>query len=251
MPSVSILAEPPVSVVDKVVDKRGTRSIAQAYLEYLYTPQAQEAIAKNFYRPRNQAIAAKHPDNFAKMQLFTIDEVFGGWESATKAFFADGAFAELDPPDDPHAVSLRDRRLPRAGDGEPIGQIGGDARAEYSGYVDKAASEKKVLHDVFERGDGWFATGDLMKSDADGYFYFVDRIGDTFRWKGENVATMEVGIARPGMMVARKLRRKMKMMITTSPAARSSVSSASRMDRDTKTDWSNATLSCTPGGSDF
>jgi fatty-acyl-CoA synthase len=76
--------------------------------------------------------------------------------------------------------------------GECIGQIGGDARSEYTGYVDKAASEKKVLHDVFEKGDRWFATGDLMKTDTDGYFYFVDRIGDTFRWKGENVSTNEV-----------------------------------------------------------
>jgi fatty-acyl-CoA synthase len=76
--------------------------------------------------------------------------------------------------------------------GECIGKIGGDARAEYSGYVDKAASEKKVLRDVFEKGDAWFATGDLMKQDADGYLYFVDRIGDTFRWKGENVSTNEV-----------------------------------------------------------
>jgi fatty-acyl-CoA synthase len=76
--------------------------------------------------------------------------------------------------------------------GECIGQIGGDARSEYSGYVDKAASEKKVLHDVFEKGDAWFATGDLMRTDADGYFYFVDRIGDTYRWKGENVSTNEV-----------------------------------------------------------
>ena len=76
--------------------------------------------------------------------------------------------------------------------GECIGQIGGDARSEYSGYVSKTESEKKVLHDVFEKGDSWFATGDLMKTDADGYFYFVDRIGDTFRWKGENVSTNEV-----------------------------------------------------------
>jgi fatty-acyl-CoA synthase len=77
--------------------------------------------------------------------------------------------------------------------GECIGQINGaDARTEYSGYLDKAASEKKVLRDVLERGDAWFATGDLMKMDAEGYFYFVDRIGDTFRWKGENVSTNEV-----------------------------------------------------------
>ncbi|WP_304188100.1 long-chain-acyl-CoA synthetase [Phenylobacterium aquaticum] len=76
--------------------------------------------------------------------------------------------------------------------GECLGKIGGDARSEYSGYVDKAASDKKILRDVFEKGDAWFRTGDLMKTDIDGYFYFVDRIGDTFRWKGENVSTSEV-----------------------------------------------------------
>jgi fatty-acyl-CoA synthase len=89
--------------------------------------------------------------------------------------------------------------------GECIGKIGGEAREEYSGYVDKAASEKKVLRDVFEKGDAWFATGDLMKSDADGYLYFVDRIGDTFRWKGENVSTGEVAErlhAAPGVKEA-------------------------------------------------
>ncbi len=76
--------------------------------------------------------------------------------------------------------------------GECVGHIASDARSEYAGYVDKAASEKKVLRDVFEKGDAWFATGDLMKTDADGYFYFIDRIGDTYRWKGENVSTNEV-----------------------------------------------------------
>jgi fatty-acyl-CoA synthase len=89
--------------------------------------------------------------------------------------------------------------------GECIGKIGGDARAEYTGYVDKAASEKKVLHDVFEKGDAWFATGDLMRTDADGYLYFVDRVGDTFRWKGENVSTNEVAErlqAAPGVLQA-------------------------------------------------
>ena len=89
--------------------------------------------------------------------------------------------------------------------GECIGQIGHDARSEYSGYVDKAASEKKVLHDVFEKGDRWFATGDLMKTDSDGYFYFVDRIGDTYRWKGENVSTNEVAerlLGAPGVKEA-------------------------------------------------
>lgn len=76
--------------------------------------------------------------------------------------------------------------------GEAIGAIGDDVRHDFSGYADKAASEKKILTDVFVRGDRWFRTGDLMRQDAEGYFYFVDRIGDTFRWKGENVSTAEV-----------------------------------------------------------
>ncbi len=76
--------------------------------------------------------------------------------------------------------------------GEAIGMIGNDVRHDFSGYADKAASEKKILTDVFARGDRWFRTGDLMRQDAEGYFYFIDRIGDTFRWKGENVSTAEV-----------------------------------------------------------
>jgi len=76
--------------------------------------------------------------------------------------------------------------------GEAIGRIGDDIRHDFSGYADKEASAKKILTDVFEKGDRWFRTGDLMRQDGDGYFYFVDRIGDTFRWKGENVSTSEV-----------------------------------------------------------
>jgi fatty-acyl-CoA synthase len=76
--------------------------------------------------------------------------------------------------------------------GEAIGLIKNDARHNYTGYADKAASERKILRDVFEPGDAWFRTGDLMRQDEAGYFYFVDRIGDTFRWKGENVSTTEV-----------------------------------------------------------
>jgi fatty-acyl-CoA synthase len=76
--------------------------------------------------------------------------------------------------------------------GECLGEIKPGPRGEYSGYADKAASEKKVLTDVFKAGDRWFRTGDLLRQDAEGYFYFVDRIGDTFRWKGENVSTSEV-----------------------------------------------------------
>jgi fatty-acyl-CoA synthase len=76
--------------------------------------------------------------------------------------------------------------------GEAIGLIKDDARGGFSGYADKAASEKKILRDAFAPGDAWFRTGDLMREDADGYFYFVDRIGDTYRWKGENISTTEV-----------------------------------------------------------
>jgi sulfate/thiosulfate transport system substrate-binding protein len=90
VPSVSILAEPPVAVVDKVVDKRGTRQVATAYLEYWYTPEAQEIAARNYYRPRNQDVAAKYGEQFANVKLFTIDEVFGGWDKAQSTHFADG-----------------------------------------------------------------------------------------------------------------------------------------------------------------
>ncbi|MBN8552792.1 MAG: long-chain-acyl-CoA synthetase [Caulobacterales bacterium] len=76
--------------------------------------------------------------------------------------------------------------------GEAVGMIGTEARHEFVGYADKAASQKKIIEDVFVRGDRWFRTGDLMRRDHEGYFYFVDRIGDTFRWKGENVSTTEV-----------------------------------------------------------
>ncbi|WP_374497339.1 sulfate ABC transporter substrate-binding protein [Vogesella indigofera] len=90
-PSLSILAEPPVSVVDKVVDKRGTRKVAEAYLQYLYSPQGQELAAANYYRPRDAKVAAKYADKFSKVKLFTIDQVFGGWTKAQKTHFADGA----------------------------------------------------------------------------------------------------------------------------------------------------------------
>ena len=85
----SILAEPPVTVVDKVVDKHGTRVVAEAYLEYLYTPEGQEIAAKNFYRPRSE-MAEKYAKQFAQVKLFTIDEVFGGWGKVQKAHFDDG-----------------------------------------------------------------------------------------------------------------------------------------------------------------
>jgi sulfate transport system substrate-binding protein len=90
MPSASILAEPPVAVVDKVVDKRGTRAVAEAYLKYLYSEEGQEIAARHFYRPRLESVARKHEARFARVNLFTIDEVFGGWQKAQKIHFDDG-----------------------------------------------------------------------------------------------------------------------------------------------------------------
>jgi sulfate/thiosulfate transport system substrate-binding protein len=90
VPSVSILAEPPVTVVDKVVDRHGTRKVAQAYLDYLYTPEGQDIAGRNFYRPRLEAVTAKYAKQFPKVTLFTIDEVFGGWQKAQTTHFADG-----------------------------------------------------------------------------------------------------------------------------------------------------------------
>ncbi|NSL54965.1 sulfate ABC transporter substrate-binding protein [Uliginosibacterium aquaticum] len=90
VPSISILAEPPVSVVDKVVDRRGTRKVAEAYLKYLYSPVGQEIAAQNYYRPIDPAIAKKYEKQFTKVKLVTIDEVFGGWQKAQKTHFADG-----------------------------------------------------------------------------------------------------------------------------------------------------------------
>ncbi|QKY05015.1 sulfate ABC transporter substrate-binding protein [Janthinobacterium lividum] len=89
-PSVSILAEPPVAVVDKFADKHGTRKVAEAYLNYLYTDEAQDIIAKNYYRPATDKAAKKYASQFAKVNLFTIEQVAGGWTAAQKANFADG-----------------------------------------------------------------------------------------------------------------------------------------------------------------
>ena len=89
-PSISILAEPPVAVVDKVVARKGTKAVAEAYLQFLYTPEGQEIAAKNHYRPRDEKVAAKFAGTFAKVELFTIDQAFGGWQNAQRTHFADG-----------------------------------------------------------------------------------------------------------------------------------------------------------------
>jgi sulfate/thiosulfate-binding protein len=91
-PSLSILAEPTIAIVDKVVDKKGTRAAAEAYFKFIYSPEGQEIAAQNHYRPRDPAIAARHEGDFAKVDLFTIDEVFGGWKKAQAAHFDDAGF---------------------------------------------------------------------------------------------------------------------------------------------------------------
>ena len=90
VPSLSILAEPPVAVVDKNADKKGNAEIAKAYLEHLYSPAGQEIAAKNFYRPRDEKVAAKYAEQFPKLDLVTIDKDFGGWKTAQPKFFNDG-----------------------------------------------------------------------------------------------------------------------------------------------------------------
>jgi sulfate transport system substrate-binding protein len=91
VPSTSIVAEPPVSIVDRVAGKHGTQAVAQAYLEFLYTPEGQEIAAKHYYRPRLEAVASKYASVFPRVTLFSVDEVFGGWTRANAAHFADGA----------------------------------------------------------------------------------------------------------------------------------------------------------------
>ncbi len=90
VPSSSILAQPPVALIDKNVDDHGTRKVAEAYLQFLYSPEAQEIAAKNFYRPTDQAVAAKYQSQFPEVPLVTIDDTFGGWQEAQKKHFADG-----------------------------------------------------------------------------------------------------------------------------------------------------------------
>lgn len=90
VPSVSILAEPPVAVVDKVVDRRGTRAVAEAYLKFLYSEEGQELAARNYYRPRLASVAARYANQFPSLQLFTVDSVSGGWKQAQQRHFADG-----------------------------------------------------------------------------------------------------------------------------------------------------------------
>ncbi|MBC7983601.1 MAG: substrate-binding domain-containing protein, partial [Candidatus Obscuribacterales bacterium] len=90
VPPISILAEPSVALVDTVVDKKGTRKLAEAYLQYLYTPAGQALAARHHFRPRDTDVAAKHQSDFQPLTTFTIDQVFGGWQQAQQRHFADG-----------------------------------------------------------------------------------------------------------------------------------------------------------------
>jgi sulfate transport system substrate-binding protein len=90
VPSQSVLAEPPVALVDKNVDRKGTRAVAEAYLQYLYSLEGQEIAAKHYYRPRLESVAKKYAFQFPKLNLITVDQTFGGWQKAQKTFFADG-----------------------------------------------------------------------------------------------------------------------------------------------------------------
>ena len=89
-PSVSVLAEPPVALIDSVVDRKGTRAVAEAYLDYLYAPEGQDIVARNFFRPSDPAVAERYAEQFPPMRLFTVDAVFGGWAQAQAEHFADG-----------------------------------------------------------------------------------------------------------------------------------------------------------------
>jgi sulfate/thiosulfate transport system substrate-binding protein len=89
-PSVSVLAEPPVALIDSVVDRKGTRAVAEGYLEYLYTPEGQDIVARNFFRPTNAEVAARYAQQFPEIRTFTVDAVFGGWARAQAEHFADG-----------------------------------------------------------------------------------------------------------------------------------------------------------------
>lgn len=98
-PSVSILTEPPVAIIDQVVDQKGTREVAEAYLDYLYTDEGQEIAAEHYYRPRNTEILEEYREFFPKVELFTIEEKFGSWEEAQETHFTDGGlFDEIYQP---------------------------------------------------------------------------------------------------------------------------------------------------------
>ncbi len=156
-------------------------------------PDVWERMEQRFKIPR---VIEFYGSTEGNVSLMNLDGKMGavGRVPSYLRFAFNVRLVRFDPTSQAPARDAEGRLIPcKPGEiGEMIGKIGGDARSDYVGYADKTASERKVVHDAFAAGDAWFLTGDLLRQDEGGYFYFVDRVGDTFRWKGENVSTTEV-----------------------------------------------------------
>jgi fatty-acyl-CoA synthase len=170
-------------------------------------PDIWESFRDRFRIPQIVEFYGATEGNIAMVNL---EDKVGSIGKMPPALVAEGRIIRYDVASDSHARDAEGRCI-ECGVGEPGELIGklparaGDTRGRFEGYTSKEATERKILRDVFETGDAWFRTGDLLRKDAEGYFYFVDRIGDTFRWKGENVSTQEVAealLAFPGMEMA-------------------------------------------------
>jgi len=197
-------------------DVRRHEAVAFVYVGELcrYLLRQPPSPSDRDHRLRVAAGAGLRPDVWSEFQerfgIPRIVEMYGATEGNVALQNLDGRIGSVGKP---HAlledqvalvrfdhaagdiVRDADGRGVPCGDGEAgelLGKVGAAGAMEYDGYTDRAATERKILRDVFETGDAWFRTGDLLRRDAEGYYYFVDRIGDTFRWKGENVATQEV-----------------------------------------------------------
>jgi fatty-acyl-CoA synthase len=163
-------------------------------------PDIWEAFRDRFRIPQIVEFYGATEGNIAMLNL---DDTVGSIGKLPPALVADGRLIRYDVSTDSHPRDEEGRCIEcQPGEpGELIGKLparAGDTRGRFEGYTSKEATERKILRDVFASGDAWFRTGDLLRRDAAGYFYFVDRIGDTFRWKGENVSTQEVAEALVG-----------------------------------------------------
>jgi fatty-acyl-CoA synthase len=156
-------------------------------------PDVWEQMEQRFKIPRILEFYGSTEGNVSLMNLDGKTGAIGRVPSYLKRAF-NVALVQFDMTTQAPARDAKGRLIPcKPGDiGEMLGRIGGDARSDYVGYADKTASDRKVVRDAFVEGDAWFLTGDLLRQDEQGYFYFVDRVGDTFRWKSENVSTTEV-----------------------------------------------------------
>jgi fatty-acyl-CoA synthase len=156
-------------------------------------PDVWEQMEQRFKIPRILEFYGSTEGNVSLMNLDGKTGAIGRVPPYLKRAF-NVALVQFDMTIQAPARDAKGRLIPcKPGDiGEMLGRIGGDARSDYVGYADKTASDRKVVRDAFVEGDAWFLTGDLLRQDEQGYFYFVDRVGDTFRWKSENVSTTEV-----------------------------------------------------------